>query len=158
MEGQSLFYREEASANHETQINSTRWNVMLCLVAFNAGFATAIMVYTNIQAARSVTFDPDYKPPSGTYDKGWFTLEAWTCQVQSSFPDYHKEQFTTQCAGERGSRILIVLVWLLSLGVLGALVWDVKSSKKILCVERRKTMWEEEEEDGEEFDGEMEMK
>ncbi|KAI1737943.1 hypothetical protein F4680DRAFT_426612 [Xylaria scruposa] len=115
---------------------------LFTILSTNALLSTVTFIYQSVLAGRSTRFDPNYNSETGLYDKGAFTLEGWTCEVPMYFPNFDKHDFGIQCTGERASRVLSVLVWILANAVLGLLVWDMKSGQMIMSP--KKTVLQEE--------------
>ncbi len=83
-----------------------------------------VLIYTQVQYLRSSNFDPTYPSTAGGYDKGYFSLETWTCETPRYISGVSNCDFDKQCVGEKASRGLLVPVWLCSLAVLGFFVWE----------------------------------
>ncbi|KAI2627769.1 hypothetical protein GGR54DRAFT_431425 [Hypoxylon sp. NC1633] len=104
--------------------------VLVSLLRANAILSTATFIYQFVRAGQSSHFDPSYQSKQSYqsepvyYDKGAFTLETWTCDVLSYYPNLEEYQFGIQCTGERASRVLLILLWIFATAILGLLSWD----------------------------------
>jgi hypothetical protein len=111
---------------------------MLVAFSINILISTGVLIYTQIQYLRSSHFDPQYASTRSAYDKGYFSLEAWTCETPRYIDDVCDYEFGIQCSGEKASRGLLVAMWLCSLAVLGFLMWDYNGVGKQVVVRKKK--------------------
>jgi len=103
------------------------------------------MIYQFVQNGRSAHFDIEYDPINGSYDKGLLNLETWTCETVGTILPFEKYEFRKQCIGERGSRGLLVVVWLSSIALLGSLIWDFRTAQVVIGSKGQdKSGWEDE--------------
>lgn len=108
----------------------------LALLVVTALLGTIVMIFEFARYGGSSHFDPEHTiSASASYDKGSFTLERWTCEAPKFIKAFESEGFEMQCTGEKGSRAVLVLVWLSSLAVVGGLAWDWRSTNFV--VERK---------------------
>ena len=108
----------------------------LVILAATTLIGTIAMIYEFARNGRSSHFDPEHKVSASVdYDKGTFTLERWTCETPKFIKAYESMDFGMQCAGERGSRVLLMVMLFSSLAMAGGLVWDWRSTHGL--VERK---------------------
>lgn len=101
------------------------------MLTANVLLATIVMIYEFVQHGRSTHFDPRYIPTSGSYDKGLFDLETWICNTSRFFPSLREYKLGIQCAGEKTSRCLLVVVCVSSLAMLGNFIWDIETTQVV---------------------------
>jgi hypothetical protein len=108
----------------------------LALLAVTPLLGTIAMIFEFARNGGSSHFDPEHIiSASANYDKGSFTLGRWTCETPKFINVYENQDFGVQCAGEKGSRVLLVFMWLSSLVTLGGLIWDWRTTQFV--VERK---------------------
>ncbi|KAK1978348.1 hypothetical protein LZ30DRAFT_599341 [Colletotrichum cereale] len=131
---------------HARQLSFVQQTTLVTILCANALLATISMIYVLVQHGRSAHFDAEYLPPTAWYDNGQFSLEAWACETPRYVKELGKYSLGEQCVGERGSRILVVVLCFFSLAVPGLLVWDLNTAQVVVAKKapKRKDSWEDE--------------
>lgn len=118
-------------------------NIGLAVLGAYPLLATVVMVYELAQEGRSIHFEPDIQlTTSAYYEKGPFSLETWACEAPMSIPSLKNYGLGTQCVGERASRCLLILIWVLSLLIFGTLAWDSSKTQYPTVVIKKQPSWD----------------
>ncbi|EFQ26007.1 hypothetical protein CGRA01v4_14425 [Colletotrichum graminicola] len=118
---------------------------LITVLGANALLATASMIYVLVQHGRSSHIDPGYILPGvrSVYDKEYFSLEEWTCEIPYYLEEFGSLILVLQCVGERVSRISIAGMCFFSLALAGLLVWDLNNTQVAVTRPKTRNSWED---------------
>ncbi|KAK1969123.1 hypothetical protein LY78DRAFT_630542 [Colletotrichum sublineola] len=129
------------------QLSFRQRTTLITILGANALLVTISMIYVLVQHGRSAHFDPEYVSHKLVvfYDKGYFSLEEWTCEIPLYVTELGNTSMTEQCVGERASRMLMIVLCVFSLAMPGLLLWDLNTTQGVVekWELRRRDSWED---------------
>ncbi|KAI0874635.1 hypothetical protein GGS24DRAFT_458431 [Hypoxylon argillaceum] len=114
---------------------------VITLLSANAILSAVNFIYQFVLAGQSTHFDLSYEHETTENEEKPFILEAWACGLSPYISSSYNVNLDIQCAEERASRGLSLVLWLLAM--LGLLVRDMKSCHVLVTPKQKPSFLQE---------------